>query len=220
MFRVLTIIVFLTLVVGGFLLAILNDEYRIVDTLKKRFLTSTTSLAGDACFAALEKRGIQFKKLGKAGTEVCPVLDAVKIRIFPNTKMSGAVTLNCNTALNIADWFEEIEAKDVQHMGSYNCRKIANTDIWSQHSFGTALDIASINGASLKRDWFTDSTKSEYLRKAAFVACDYFANVLTPDYNAAHHDHFHLDHGPRYSSCDPEWYTFLRLQYRKLKTLF
>ena len=122
--------------------------------------------------------------------------------------------------IDIADWFEEIEAEDVQHMGSYNCRKIANTDIWSQHSFGTALDIASINGASLKKDWFTDSTKSEYLREAAFVACDYFANVLTPDYNAAHHDHFHLDHGPRYSSCDPEWYTFLRLQYRKLKTLF
>ena len=45
-------------------------------------------------------------------------------------------------------------------------------------------------------------------------------NVLTPDYNKAYHDHFHLDHGPRYSSCDPEWYTFLRMQYRRLKTFF
>ena len=36
----------------------------------------------------------------------------------------------------------------------------------------------------------------------------------------AYHDHFHLDHGPRYSSCDPEWYTFLRMQYRRLKTFF
>ena len=67
----------------------------------------------------------------------------------------------------------------------------------SQHSFGAAVDIASINGASLKSDWQEEAEKGEYLRDSAKAACEYFSNVLTPDYNAAHYDHFHLDHGLR-----------------------
>ena len=65
----------------------------------------------------------------------------------------------------------------------------------SQHSFGAAGDIASMNGASLKSDWRDEGEKCKYLRDASTAACDYFSNVLAPDYNAAHHDHFHLDHG-------------------------
>lgn len=220
MLRISVFILFTIVIAGGLALAIFNDRYQIVDPVQKRLLTSTQSLRGEACFEALLKRNIKFMKLGKAGTDKCPIMDAVEIKKLPNTSMPGAVTLNCNTALNLADWLEEIKANEVQHMGSYNCRKISGTDIWSQHSFGTAVDISAINGASLKEDWFKDNTKGAYLREAATVACDYFANVLTPDYNKAHYDHFHLDHGPRYSSCDPEWYTFLRMQYRRLKTFF
>ena len=40
---------------------------------------------------------------------------------------------------------------------------------------------------------------SAVLRRAAsleaLAACRVFAAVLGPDYNAAHHDHFHLDRG-------------------------
>ena len=50
----------------------------------------------------LLERNIEFMKLGKAGTDKCPILDAVEIKKLPNTSMSGAVTLNCNTALNLA----------------------------------------------------------------------------------------------------------------------
>ena len=95
-------------------------------------------------------------------------------------------------------WFEEIEAKEVEHMGSYHCRKIrGSTRTWSQHSFGSAVDISHINGASLKDDWFKDNDKGRYLREAGKAACNYFPNVLTPDTNAAHHNHFHVDNGPR-----------------------
>jgi hypothetical protein len=31
-------------------------------------------------------------------------------------------------------------------------------------------------------------------------ACDLFATVLSPDYNAAHRDHFHLDQAARGAS--------------------
>ena len=72
----------------------------------------------------------------------------------------------------------------------------------SEHSFGTAIDIASINGSSVKRDWDEKSERGAYIRKAAKVACDYFTNSITPDHNALHHDHLHLDIGYG-TSCLP-----------------
>ena len=55
----------------------------------------------------------------------------------------------------------------------------------SQHSYGNAIDISSIDGVSIKDSW----------QEAAKVACKHFTNVLTPASNAAHHDHLHLDNG-------------------------
>ena len=52
----------------------------------------------------------------------------------------------------LANWLEEIEATEVEHFGSYNCRKIYGTNIMSEHSFGSAVDIASINGISLRTE--------------------------------------------------------------------
>lgn len=166
-----------------------------------------SSTGGEACLGDLKERDIQFMNLGTSvETDICTIYDAVKIRNFPNTKMSGAIILNCQTAIDLFDWFEEMGAKDIKHMGSYNCRKIrGSSSFWSQHSFGSAVDISHINGASLKEDWFTDNDNSKYLKQAGKSACNYFANVLTPDTNAAHHDHFHLDNGPRFGSCGPKW---------------
>lgn len=65
----------------------------------------------------------------------------------------------------------------------------------SEHSFGSAIDIASINGSSVKLHWDEKSYRGAYIREAARLACDYFTNSITPDHNALHHDHLHLDMG-------------------------
>ena len=208
------------LVVVGFLLAVLNDRYKILDTFQHKFFEVTTDTGGEACFAELKNRGIEYKHIGKMGKDICIIDDAVRIRNFENTTLSGAITVNCQTALNTAKWFEEIKAKDVGHIGTYACRKIAGSPVWSQHSFGNAIDITSINGASIKDDWSNDDDKGKYLRAAAEKACNYFSNVLTPEYNKAHEDHFHLDNGTRFSSCDPQWYKYLRQQYRQVRNWF
>ena len=155
-------------------------------------------LRGEACLKVLEEKKVSFSPLGNMkDKEPCGIENAVRIEGFSNTELSGPLTLSCMTALSLASWLEDIGAKQVTHMGSYNCRTIRGSSIMSQHSFGAAVDIASINGASLKSDWQDEGEKGEYLRNSAKAACEYFSNVLTPDYNAAHHDHFHLDHGLR-----------------------
>jgi hypothetical protein len=80
-------------------------------------------------------------------------------------------------------------------MGTLNCRKMRNFPIFSNHSFGLAIDISKIDGAEVKIDWDKNNKKGEKLRSAAKEACSYFTKVITPDSNSLHYDHFHLDIG-------------------------
>ena len=146
---------------------------------------SKPQLRGEACLKVLEEKKASFSSLGNMqDKEPCGIENAVRIEGFSTTKLSGPLTLSCITALSLANWFEDIGAKQVTHMGSYNCRKIRGSNIMSQHSFGSAVDIASINGASLRFDWQDEGEKGEYLRYSATAACDFFSNVLTPEQNS------------------------------------
>ena len=37
--------------------------------------------------------------------------------------------------------------------------------------------------------------EGQRLAETAVIACEHFSNVLTPETDTAHHDHFHLDTG-------------------------
>jgi len=76
---------------------------------------------------------------------------------------------------------------------------------WSEHAFANAWDVAAFelrDGSliSVLKDWNGARQKKKFLRDARSAACDIFRVTLSPDYNAAHADHFHLDMGPS-SSC-------------------
>ncbi|RZL73462.1 MAG: extensin, partial [Sphingomonas sp.] len=47
------------------------------------------------------------------------------------------------------------------------------------------------------RDWKGDDPKAAFLRDVRDGACQLFATTLSPDYNAAHADHLHLDQANR-----------------------
>ena len=180
--------------IGYLLLSHLSLQKALLQNLQ----ISKPKMRGEACLKVLEEKKVSYSSLGNLqDKKPCGIENAVRIEGFYTTALSGPLTLSCKTAISLANWFEDIGAKQVTHMGSYNCRKIRGSSIMSQHSFGAAVDIASINSASLKFHWQDKGEKGKYLRSAATAACDYFSNVLTPDYNAAHHDHFHLDHGLR-----------------------
>jgi hypothetical protein len=65
----------------------------------------------------------------------------------------------------------------------------------SEHSYGTAIDISDLETANVLRDWNAKSAQGDTLRRTHSSACSLFSNVLTPDTNRAHADHFHLDDG-------------------------
>jgi|TARA_B110000971_G_C19955198_1_gene475305 hypothetical protein len=159
---------------------------------------------GDNCLMELQLQNVQFSRLGDMKEGICLVKDAVRIEAFPTTKMSGPIVLNCKAAISTHKWFEEIKAKNVTHFGTYNCRTMRGSGVMSEHSFGTAIDIASINGISVKRHWKEKSDRGAYIRRAGRLACNHFSNSITPDHNALHHDHLHLDMGYG-TSCMPQF---------------
>jgi hypothetical protein len=158
---------------------------------------------GDDCLRELTLENVQYDLLGDMKEGICLVKDAVRIEDFPNTKLSGPIVLNCKAALATQKWFEEVKANNVTHFGTYNCRTMRGSSVMSEHSFGTAIDIASINGSSVQRHWEEKSERGAYIRKAARLACNHFSNSITPDDNALHHDHLHLDMGYG-TSCMPK----------------
>ncbi|MBD3896716.1 extensin family protein [Halomonas sp. ML-15] len=87
----------------------------------------------------------------------------------------------------------------VEHYGSYSCRNVygRETGRLSEHATAEAFDVAGFGFAdgrrvTLQRDWDDDGEAGAFLREARDGACDIFGNVLGPDYNAAHADHFHF----------------------------
>jgi hypothetical protein len=90
----------------------------------------------------------------------------------------------------------------VEHLGTYNCRRIAGSENWSEHASANALDVAGFRFADGRRlsilaDWTGTGPEATFLRTVRTGACDLYATVLSPDYNAAHRDHLHLDQANR-----------------------
>jgi hypothetical protein len=59
-----------------------------------------------------------------------------------------------------------------------------------------AATIADGHEISIKNDWGNNDSKGLFLKKIHRAACQNFKVVLGPNYNSAHHDHFHFDQVP------------------------
>ncbi len=124
----------------------------------------------------------------------------------------GDVEMTCQTALALSIWrrqslepaAREILGSDVvqiDHMGAYACRAVnngaASTRV-SAHSQAAALDFSGVRLRDGRRivvadDWSGDSPEARFLRRIRDDACRIFGTVLSPDYNAVHRDHLHLE---------------------------
>lgn len=87
----------------------------------------------------------------------------------------------------------------IETMGSYNCRNVAGSGKRSAHATANAIDVSGFVLADGRRitlsgDWDKGSApERRFLRVIHTSACKRFGTVLSPSYNAAHHDHLHLE---------------------------
>ncbi|PMR75902.1 extensin family protein [Billgrantia endophytica] len=87
----------------------------------------------------------------------------------------------------------------IEHYGSFACRHVYGRESGrlSEHATAEALDVAAFHMADGRRvrlldHWNDEGERGEFLHEIRDGACDLFGNVLGPDYNAAHADHFHF----------------------------
>jgi hypothetical protein len=89
---------------------------------------------------------------------------------------------------------------EVQIAGSYSCRPMNNVSggILSEHGHANAIDVSAFvfadgSRVSVKSGWHAGGRERAFLQAAHDGACGQFTTVLSPDYDANHRDHFHLD---------------------------
>lgn len=95
------------------------------------------------------------------------------------------------------------DVRRVETFGTYACRNRVGTATTrlSEHATANAVDIAAFvladgRRVTIERDWrTTDAATQEFLQTIRRSACRRFRTVLSPDYNAAHYNHLHLDLG-------------------------
>lgn len=164
------------------------------------------------CVEVLERSAIAFTTLEPAGDGACRREDRTVLREYPLSPARPPTTCAVSVALTL--WKPDIDAAArehlgaplarIEHLGSYSCRRKygRETGGWSEHATGNAIDVAGFvladsKRVSVLRDWEGDGAAAEFLRAARTAACRHFGITLSPDYNTAHADHFHLDMGAR-----------------------
>ncbi|QUL38849.1 extensin family protein [Erythrobacter sp. JK5] len=168
------------------------------------------------CRAVLERSDVAFGVLPAAGEGPCERTDRTRLTNYPLSPDTPATT--CPVAAALEMWRVKVvepaardifgsELARIEHLGVYNCRRMRgnNAGAWSQHATGNAIDIAAFSLADGRRisvieGWDGSVSEARFLRTVRDGACGVFATTLSPDYNAAHTDHFHFDQDARWVS--------------------
>jgi len=163
------------------------------------------------CVAALGAHAEVIPRVPFEVSESCHIRNRVEVSAIGQAGIDPIET-TCATALRTAMWEhhslqprarEILGAKVafIRQIGSYNCRAIRTPQggaaRWSTHATGDAIDITGFDledGRTVRliRDWGPAQPESDFLRAVRDDACKWFATTLSPDFNALHADHFHL----------------------------
>ena len=171
-----------------------------------------SELSGRACLARLTAQEVIYRPLDWTDPPDarCQVDTAVRVSRVAAALNRPAI-MSCALASRLDDFEREVvqplataelgrRVVRINHLGSYSCRAIRSSSRLSEHALGRAIDIAGFglsdgSTVSVERDWRERGPKRLFLHRLARRACSYFSVVLTPDSNAEHYDHLHLDIG-------------------------
>jgi hypothetical protein len=162
------------------------------------------------CKLALIRAKVNFAASApKAIGTNCALQDATQLSHLGPAKIRTE-DMRCNIAARLYMWERNVVqpqallhfgegVAEITHFGAYSCRTIRGSTYMSEHATANAFDISGFKLKSGKtisvlKDW-QSGPKSIFLHTVHNGLCDYFNLTLSPDYNADHKDHFHVDMG-------------------------
>ncbi len=163
------------------------------------------------CSFALARTGLSARLLPSKGRGTsCEIESPVNLAKLSRATIRAEQT-RCNIAARLYMWEKHVlqptalrifkePIAEILHFGSYSCRTIAGSSHMSEHANANAFDISGFRlksgrTISVLNHWSNTTAESKFLHTLRDGACDYFNLTLSPDYNAAHKDHFHVDMG-------------------------
>ena len=170
------------------------------------------SPATQQCLGGLVAAGVRFEGLpDRSFGGGCGLTGTVKL-LDIGTPVTNLGALTCPLASTFAAWtryavqpaarivFGQPVAK-VESLGTYSCRTVAGSAKLSEHARANAVDVGGFvledgRRITVENGWRGAEDEQRFLRLMRDSACRRFGTVLSPDYNAAHHDHLHLDMAP------------------------
>jgi hypothetical protein len=163
------------------------------------------------CTAILRQGRVAHTPLPPLSAGRCGYTNAVRLQSPGAAFRPDNPGMTCQMAAATHLWLREVvqpaaqthfgaRVTGIDHFGTYACRNIygrAEGDI-SEHARANALDVAGfrLSGGrqvSVLRHWNGSPQERAFLREVRDGACRLYGTTLSPDYNQAHADHFHLD---------------------------
>jgi len=170
------------------------------------------------CLAGLDQRHVIYDRAKDWTTpEGCGIQGAIRVK-KDTTEWSRAVLMACSLETVLDDYEIKVlqpaaqkyfhqNVRRITNFGAYNCRneRSEHSDRLSEHATGKAIDVTGFEledgtTISVLKDWRDKGAKTEFLHEVAKGACGLFSVVMTPNRNALHRDHIHMDIGP-YKLC-------------------
>lgn len=175
-----------------------------------------------ACYQSLRAANVAFNEVTptRAGGIAYPIKLAGElggIQIRGNEKQTPTTYLDCRLAEALLAWTPTLRAAGITAIDHYSMyrknARVAGTSKPSGHASGFAIDAARFHFADgtvvgVLEDW-EDQTRgadpcaarageAAHARRVREVVCEaadqgIFQIVITPHYNAAHHNHVHLE---------------------------
>jgi hypothetical protein len=165
------------------------------------------------CHADLSRTGVAFTPLpDRERGGGCSTIGTVQLLDVgvPTTNLGA---MRCGLAEAYAGWVRNAVAPaahqilgsdlvKVETFGTYACRNVIGTAYsghLSGHAIANAVDVSAFDLADGRRisildDWHSsDDHVRDFLATIHASACKRFGTVLSPDYNAAHRNHLHLE---------------------------
>ncbi|HVK88397.1 MAG TPA: extensin family protein [Kofleriaceae bacterium] len=178
---------------------------------------SARAAQADTCHAELDARGVSYKRAARPGirdgVEITGPLGGVML-----TAADRPLVIDCSLAVSLAEAGRYLAALGIEtatFSSAYSRRNVRGTGRPSKHSYGLAIDVHTFIGPSLgtlrvDRDYeqglgdavdcvgapLTQGGAVLKVLQCQLVRSGLFHLVLSPDYDDAHHDHFHLEVKP------------------------
>jgi hypothetical protein len=178
---------------GRMCLANLSRNYASFTPLPDQYYGAGCSAVGAVRIASLRSDGGMLQ-LSNLGPVTCPLANT----------LSGWARFGVDRAARAILGSPLVR---IETMGSYSCRNVAGTSRLSAHASANAVDVSGFVLAdgrriTVLRDWDNESPQIRaFLATIRDSACKRFGTVLSPEYNAAHRDHFHLEVGNTRPFC-------------------